>query len=236
MKIAIMQPYLFPYIGYFQLINYVDTFVLLDDVNYIKRGYINHNTILINGKEFRYTIPVENASQNRLIKDMSFCDSELGTLKLIKSVELGYKKSEFFSLGMPLVREILLDSHKDITSKVELSINMIFEYLGKDINIIRASKIGNEHNLKSTERIIDICKKLGADTYINPQGGRNLYNWKDFADKSIDMYFLDVDFDNIIYSQLSDTFVSSLSIIDMLMNCDKNMIGYFLEKFTLNKE
>ena len=70
MTVAIMQPYLFPYIGYWQLIHAVDTFVIFDDVNYIKKGYINRNNILVNGQKQTFTLELMSASQNKLINDI----------------------------------------------------------------------------------------------------------------------------------------------------------------------
>lgn len=231
-----MQPYLFPYIGYFQLINCVDLFVLLDDVNYIMRGYINRNTLMINGKKYRFTVPVEKASQNKLIMDSNFCEDETTVKKILTGIEQGYCKTKHYNDVFPLIETVLLSKDKDITSTVELSIKLFFDYIKKEINIIRSSSIDNEMGLKSADRIVDICRKLGADTYINPQGGRTLYSWEFFHEKNIELRFLDVNFDGIKYKQFSDKFEDSLSIIDIMMNCEIDEINCFLKEYTLNRE
>ena len=156
MKIAIMQPYLFPYLGYFQLINCVDLFVLLDDVNYIMRGYINRNTLMINRKKYRFTVPVEKASQNKLIMDSNFCEDETTVKKILTGIEQGYCKTKHYNDVFPLIETVLLSKDKDITSTVELSIKLFFDYIKKEINIIRSSSIDNEMGLKSADRIVDI--------------------------------------------------------------------------------
>ena len=104
MKIAIMQPYFFPYLGYWQLMNIVDKFVIYDDVNYIKRGWINRNRILVEGKPFYIHVPVMKASQNKIINEMEvFVDSSLRK-KELKTIELAYKKAPFFDSVYPLIK------------------------------------------------------------------------------------------------------------------------------------
>ncbi|MEO8664089.1 MAG: WbqC family protein, partial [Ignavibacteria bacterium] len=97
MKLAIMQPYVFPYIGYFQLINAVDKFVLFDDVSFIKKGWINRNRILVNKQEYTFTIPLKKASQNKLIKDIEISEENNWRDKFLKTIEKSYCNASFTS-------------------------------------------------------------------------------------------------------------------------------------------
>ena len=104
MTLAIMQPYLFPYIGYWQLLNAVDTFVLYDDVNYINKGYINRNSILVDGKAQQFTLELINASQNKLINEIEIGNN---SKKLLKTITQSYIKAPFFEDIITLIEEIL---------------------------------------------------------------------------------------------------------------------------------
>lgn len=105
MKIAVMQPYLFPYIGYFQLLNAVDMFVVFDDVNFIKKGWINRNNILVNRQKYLFTVPLKDASQNKLIKEVQIADDGWQE-KFLKTVAQSYKKAEFFDEAFALIEKL----------------------------------------------------------------------------------------------------------------------------------
>lgn len=234
MKIAVMQPYLFPYIGYWQLIGAVDKFVILDDVNFIKRGYINRNSILINGKPYMFTVPVKSASQNRLIKDtkLNFDDKE--KKRFIAQIENAYKKASMYKEVMPLIENIIGNETDDITDFIKYSLEIVKDYLNMPTELEKSSEIEKDNSLTAERRIIEICKCLGADIYINPCGGRALYNAEDFNKEGMQLYFLDTRFDNIIYKQFSNEFVKSLSIIDVLMFNTTDKIQEFLKEYDLN--
>ncbi|MDR6194877.1 WbqC family protein [Siphonobacter sp. SORGH_AS_0500] len=101
MTLAIMQPYLFPYIGYFQLLNAVDKFVIYDDVAFINRGWINRNSILNNGKAQLFTVPLKEASQNKLIHEISIDTDQKWRDKLLKTIQQNYKKAPHFAAVFP---------------------------------------------------------------------------------------------------------------------------------------
>src|SRR3972149_3144729 len=125
MKIAIMQPYLFPYIGYYQLINSVDTFVIYDDVNYIVRGWINRNRILLNRKEYFISLTVRKASQNKLINEVSICEEEKNREKLIRTISHAYAKAYQYQKVLPLLREIITNNEKILDLYIEYSLKRI---------------------------------------------------------------------------------------------------------------
>lgn len=235
MKVAIMQPYLFPYIGYWQLVNAVDRFVLLDDVNYIVRGYINRNSILINGEPHKFTIPIQKASQNRLIKDTKLNFQETDKKKFIAMLENAYKKALHYQDVMPLIKKIVFQEEEDLTSYIYISIKEISAYLNISTDIYRSSRIPKDISLKAQERIIEICKKMRADVYINPCGGRELYVHERFEEEGIQLFFLDTRGENITYWQGTEEFKPNLSIIDVMMFNDVTTVKGFLNQYDLNQ-
>lgn len=235
MKVGIMQPYLFPYIGYWQLICAVDRFVILDDVNYIMRGYINRNRILLNGKPYQFTVPIKKASQNRLIMDTQLNFEEKEKKKFLMTVSNAYKKAPMYGAVMPLVEAVIFNSQEDLTAYIQYSIEAVMEYLGVKRNIYRSSNLEKDNTLHAQERIIEICKKMQADTYINPSGGRKLYSHEAFREQGIELRFLDVCKDQIVYPQGIQGFEANLSIIDVMMWNEKEELCKFLEVYKLNE-
>ena len=236
MKIGIMQPYLFPYIGYWQLVNAVDKYVILDDVNYIMKGYINRNSILINGQANRFTIPLQHASQNKLISQTKLYFPINEKKKLLDKIEYSYKKAPYFCEGYKLVEEIVLNDTDDLTTYIAYSMERINHYLHIDTPLYKSSQIEKDPNLKAQDRIIAICKKLGGDVYINPSGGRSIYSRNKFWEENLNLLFLDSQMDKICYKQFDNEFINYLSIIDLLMFNDVSTIQEYLTMYELNAE
>lgn len=236
MKVAVMQPYIFPYIGYWQLINAVDTFVILDDVNYIMRGYINRNEILLNGKRYRFNIPICKASQNKLIMDTKLNFTQQKREDFLRTIEAAYRKTPYFNIVMPIIQEIIEYREEDLTRFILNSINKIKQYLNLKTEICISSKLDKNNNLKAEYRILEICKCKNADIYINPSGGRELYHHEVFEKQGIKLLFLDPDMDQIKYNQNNEYFEKYLSIIDILMFNNKEKIKQFMEAYSLNEK
>lgn len=230
MKIAIMQPYFFPYIGYFQLINAVDKFVFLDDVNFINRGWINRNRILVNGKDVIFTIPLKDASQNRLINEIMTGGDEWKN-KILKTIELSYKKAPQFYSVFGVINEVISSSLHDIASFAKKSIESVCSYLEIKTEIVFSSNQYNNKNLKGEERIIDIVLKEKATDYINPGGGTELYNRDNFFDRGLQLYFLKTK--ELIYPQFKNQFVPFLSIVDVMMFNEKEKVKQLLQEYEL---
>ncbi len=230
--IGIMQPYFFPYIGYWQLINAVDTFVLLDDVSFIKKGYINRNYILINGKSHLFTIPIEKISQNKLIKDTKLKFNNKDKENFLKTIIIAYKKAPYFSYVYPLLEDIIFNNNNDLTGYIKYSIDKINLYLDINTEILISSEINKNNTLKGSDRIIEINKQLNASRYINAIGGKNLYSELQFKQNNIKLNFIKtLDFN---YKQFNNFFISNLSIIDILMFNDISMIKNYLLQYILN--
>lgn len=231
MKLAIMQPYIFPYIGYFQLMKVVDKFVLYDDVNFINKGWINRNRILVNGKDSMFTIPLKDASQNKLINEISVNWDDIWKSKFLKTVEQSYKKAPFYSEVMPIIQQTLDIKEVQFSKIIEQNLRFVCLYLGIHTEIISSSEIYNNSDKKAQERILDICIKEKATHYINPIGGLELYDKAIFQKENMEMNFIKSK--SIEYKQFKNDFVPWLSIIDVLMFNSKEEINKFLDNYEL---
>jgi WbqC-like protein family len=229
--VAIMQPYFLPYIGYFQLINAVDEFIIYDDVNYINKGWINRNNILVGNKANLFTIPLKDASQNKLINEIEISQDGKWQGKLLKTIEQAYKKAPNFEMAFPIIQGILNNPEKNLSKYIYNSLVKVCKYLEINTIIIESSSVFQNKELKAQERIIDICKQKKAEKYINPIGGTELYDKKEFTNKNIDLSFLKTK--PISYHQFGKDFVPYLSILDMIMFLDKAQIKLMLNQFDL---
>lgn len=231
MKLAIMQPYLFPYVGYFQLIKAVDRFVLYDDVNYINRGWINRNNLLINGKASLFTVPLKEASQNRLISDIRIADETRWREKLTRSIESGYRKAPYYPAVAGLVERVLQTDVSYVADLIRVSLREILAYLQITTHVVPSSTVYGNAHLKAQERILDICRLEQCHTYINPSGGVELYDKARFRAEQKDLYFIKSK--PIRYEQFSNEFVPWLSIIDVLMFNPGEKVHQFLDEYEL---
>lgn len=228
MKLAIMQPYFLPYIGYWQLINAVDTFVIFDDVNFIKKGYINRNSILAGGKPQQFTLELIGASQNKLINEIEVGNN---SKKLLKTIEMSYKKSPYFDAIFPIIEDILNYEEKNLAKFIAGSLEKISSYLDIDTKFIYSSDIKKDNTLKAQDKILDICKKLDASSYINAIGGQELYDNKKFEEQNIQLNFLNAEI--VKYKQFKNDFIPYLSILDAVMFNNKDEIKNMLKNYKL---
>lgn len=228
MKVAVMQPYFFPYLGYFQLIHSVDHFVVLDNVNYIKRGYVNRNSILLDGQAHRITLPIKNASQNRLINQHQHLSK---IEKIIKTIESSYKKAPFFNDVFPLLESYLQNEEPRLELYLTAQLQAICNYLDIDTVFTFASDLPSAFKSKGQDRIIDICTTLDASDYINSIGGVDIYDRERFKQSQLSLSFLKPN--HCYYPQFSENFVNNLSVIDVLMFNNKEQIKIFLNNYEL---
>lgn len=210
-----MQPYFFPYIGYFQLINLAGVFVILDDVNFIKRGWINRNRILINGGESPITVPLAKPSQNRRINQTRIADDPLWKEHMLRSVSHAYARAPHYDNVFSLVESSLRSNAEYISELALSSILAVVDYLGLKTRIVRSSTVYGNGDLRGEARIIDICLKEHTTGYLNLPGGRDLYRADNFRSKGLSLGFLEPG--DVSYRQLGKPFVPWLSIIDVLM-------------------
>jgi len=226
--IAIMQPYFFPYIGYLQLINSVDEFVIYDDVNFIKQGYINRNSILGNNKPQTFTLQLKGASSNSLINEI-----ELGNNgnKILKTIKQNYSKAPFFKGVMPLIEDILSNRENNLAIYVGSSLKKISKHLRISTAFHYSSELDKNSDLKAQDKVINICKNLNASHYINAIGGQAIYSKNAFEKSKIKLNFIKTDLQP--YQQFEQTFIPYLSIIDVMMFNDINTINQHLQSYEL---
>lgn len=231
MKIGIMQPYFFPYIGYWQLINIVDKYVVFDDVNYINRGWINRNRILFNGEPKYINIFLKGASQNKLINEIEVDIEEKQIERNLMILKQAYKKAPFFQKVFPVIESVLYEKESNLGKFNGLLIQKVCRYLGIDTEIVFSSDLQKDNSLKGQEKIIDICRRLNATDYYNAIGGRNLYCQEKFSQYNIKLHFICAE--PIWYKQFGNDFCNNLSIIDVMMFNSKEEIGQFLKMYQL---
>lgn len=229
MKFGIMQPYFMPYIGYFQLMKAVDKYVVYDDVNYIKGGWANRNHILINGEKEMFTVTLQKASPNKLFNEIVIGDD---FKKLMKTLQMNYSRAINFDQTMVLMERIISFPNKQLAVFIANSFREILSYLSVETEILMSSEIPKDNSLRGKDKIIQICEILGADTYYNAVGGKNLYDQEEFREHGITLNF--VDSLPQVYSQLhTREFVSGLSMIDVLMNNTKDKVNSLLESYQI---
>jgi hypothetical protein len=228
MKVAVMQPYFFPYLGYWQLISSVDTFVIFDDVNYFKKGYINRNSILVNNTSYLLTLELLKASQNKKINEIVVGGNAPNILKTISS---SYKKAPNFEIVFCFIRQILLNDEDNLAYFLYYLIKRVCDYLDIPTDLKVSSKIEKSRVLKGQERILQICTSLEATHYINAIGGQELYRKEVFLEHKIELSFLKSK--SIEYRQYEGPFIPNLSIIDVLMFNDKEQIKKYLHEYDL---
>ena len=232
MKIAIMQPYFFPYIGYWQLISAVDKFVIYDNIQYEKNGWMRRNRILVNGVDKLFSIPIAKGSDYADVYERKVADNYLTeTNKILRTIRASYRKRPQYEQVYPIVEECFDYQSKNLFEYIYHSVTKVCEYLEINTEIVVSSALDIDGSYKRENRVMETCKKLVADTYINPSGGMKLYSKEQFAENGIKIKFLRSGLTP--YSQGIDDFIPSLSIIDMMMNISKEEIQQQLFDYTL---
>lgn len=231
MKLAVMQPYFFPYLGYYQLLNAVDKFILYDDVNYIKGGWVNRNNILVNNQPCLFTIPVQGASSNKLINAIELLEDDIWRKRFLKTLEMAYKKAPFFPNVFELISSLLLSKKTLIIDLIEESLQSVAEYLGITTEIVRSSANYSNQFLKGQDRILDICVNEKTTDYINAIGGQELYSKAIFQEHHIELKFIKTK--PVYYNQHTKEFVPWLSFIDIMMYNSPNEIKALLNEYDL---
>lgn len=234
MQLGIMQPYFLPYIGYWQLLNVVDKYIIYDDVNYIKGGWVNRNRILINMEAKYFTLKLNAASPNKLINEIEISDDKIYKKKMLKTVEESYKKAPFFNIIFPIIEEIIGNDEKNLAKYLKYSIEKICNYLEIKTELLLSSELKKDNSLRGKDKVISICKKLGATEYYNAIWGQELYSFEEFKENGIELKFLKTE--EIIYKQFNNEFIPSLSILDVMMFNSKDKVKEFLENYTLIKQ
>lgn len=231
MKIAIMQPYFFPYFGYWQLISAVDRFVIYDDVNYIKGGWINRNRILINGKPNYINAPLQHASPYRKINEIDLQQSIFWRKKLKKKISLTYKNSPFYKKIFPIIDRIIQYETTNLADYLASQVIILSKLMGIKTEIVLTSSHYKNSQLAGQARVIDMCRIEGATTYINLSGGKTIYDPTSFHEAGVNLRYIKMK--KFVYRQDSAVFIPNLSIIDVLMNLGVSGAKQFLDEYTM---
>lgn len=232
MTLGMMQPYFFPYLGYWQLMNSVDEYILYDDVNYIKGGWINRNKIKTNGSEVILGLQIKKASQNKKINELELAMTDLDKERLVNKVKSAYGKAPNAKVVLELFKDIVYCDINNLAEFLEYSNRKIAEFMGIKTLILSATKLQLDHTAKGQERVINTCLERGASKYINAIGGKELYDKQSFMEAGIQLEFLRMDSD-IVYPQGKGEFIPSLSILDVLMYNNEEEVRELLKRYTL---
>lgn len=232
MKLGIMQPYFFPYIGYWQLMNLVDKYIIYDDVNYIKGGWINRNRICVNKEAVYFNLYLKDSSPNKKINEI-IIDKGINNKKNLKRISMAYKSAPYFMETYALMERLLNSKEENLAKFNGNIIKEIADYLSMNTEILYSSEIEKNGQLKGQEKLLDICKKLGASDYYNAIGGKELYDRESFSAEGIELHFLKTK--DIKYKQFSKEFIPNLSIIDVLMFNGKSKTKELLEAYEIEE-
>lgn len=232
MTIGIMQPYFLPYLGYFQLIEYVDMFVVYDNIQFTKKGWIHRNRILENGEDVMFSLSLKKDSDYLNINQRYLSENwPKQRDKTLRKISNNYRKASYFESVFPLIESIFLKQESCLFDFIYNSVKQICRYLGIETELVISSTIAYNHNLMGEKKVIDICCELNAQQYVNPIGGLELYSTGNFKDKGIKLRFLKSEIQP--YPQFKHDFVSNLSIIDVMMFNSKDKIRNMLKEYVL---
>ena len=226
MRVAIMQPYFFPYIGYFQLIAAVDLFVIYDNIKYTKKGWINRNRFLRNGTEAVFTVPLRKDSDFLDVKDRAVAgDFDRG--RMVNQLREAYRRAPHFDEAFPVVENSIMSPKENLFEYIRGSIIEVCRYLDIGTRIVPASSLAIDPALKAQDKVLALCKAAGASVYVNAIGGQKLYSREAFSAQAVELRFLRSE--AITYPQLGDPFVPGLSIIDVMVFNPVARIREFLD-------
>lgn len=232
MKLAIMQPYFFPYIGYFQLMNAVDQFVVYDNIEFSKKGWVNRNRILVNGQDSMISLPLRKDSDYLDIVERYLADVwPVERKKMLNRIVESYRKAPMFKEVVPLIEKVMLHEENNLFRFILHSLETVKNYLEIPTPLTISSTIDVDHDLKAEMRVMATVKACHADTYINPIGGIELYNKDQFKNAGIELHFLRAK--NIPYKQFDNQFVPFLSIVDVMMFNSKEQLQALLQEYSL---
>ncbi|MCK9293994.1 MAG: WbqC family protein [Desulfobulbaceae bacterium] len=214
MRLAIMQPYFLPYIGYYQLIAAVDVFVVYDNIKYTKKGWINRNRMLLNGTDATFSLPLKKDSDSLNVVERELA-ADFNRDKLLSQFKGAYGRAPYFAKTFPLVEQIVRHEDKNLFRFIYHSILSVCGYLGIEKEIRISSNIACDHELKGQDKVLAMCQAMDADTYVNAIGGMELYSKDEFRVRGIELKFIKSKL--CAYEQFGNEFVPWLSIVDVMM-------------------
>jgi WbqC-like protein family len=226
MKIAIMQPYFLPYIGYFQLIASVDLFIIYDNIKYTKKGWINRNRFLSNGSDRVFSVPLRKDSDSLDVRDRALA-AEFDRSKLVNQLREPYRSAPYFQEAFPIVERAVLAPLDNLFNYINNSVAEVCRYLRIGTPIVPSSSLTVDPTLRAQDKVLAFCKAVGASVYVNAIGGLELYGKEAFASEDIALKFLKTL--DIEYRQFGGPHVPWLSIVDVMMFNSIVTIRQFIE-------
>ena len=234
MKLAIMQPYFFPYVGYFSLMDYADYFISFDTAQYISHGWINRNRILSsNGEPIYMTVPIKKATRETAIKDIEIDNTQDWKGKIFGQLTAYKRKAPKYKETTDVLYDILNSSDTTLLSRLNFHIlKSIANYLGIECDFDEFSEMNLAVSDVSEpdEWALNISKALGANEYVNPPGGITFFDKNMYDNAGIELKFLKSKLKP--YIQRIGRWEPGLSIIDVMMFCDKDEILDILKDYT----
>lgn len=246
MKLAIMQPYFFPYIGYFQLIHAVDKILLYENLDYMPKSWMTRNRILQkNGEPFYFHISVNNKSHNRKISEVQIVEDTHWKKKLLKSLYANYSYRNHFKNIFPVIEQIvnfqsnnlhefIAHSIKTIAQLLDIKTEIVSnnsKYLSIENYLTEKYRSGVNIDHRKIDRLLLIAKEEKATTFINAIGGVQLYSKEELAKNNLELFFVKTG--DLVYQQFSKTFYPNLSILDVLFNCGIDQTKQWIENYEL---
>jgi hypothetical protein len=233
--VGIMQPYVFPYLGYFQLVHAVDHFVFYDDVQYTRSGWINRNRIKTNGKPLLFSMPVTGCKNLPMIKDVTCIASSEWQAKFLRTLWHSYSRAPFYKPVSQLVQTVLSGANgQPISNLAVCSVTEVMNYLGLGAAThfhLSSEVFPKDGTLRQAGRFIDIMRRLDAHNYVNLPGGIGLYKFETFAVEGVNLMFIMNQ--SADYNQAGAPFLPNLSILDVLMHNSPEQTRSMLDQYTL---
>ena len=230
MTVGIMQPYFLPYLGYWHLLAAVDRFVVYDNIQYTKKGWINRNRFLRDGAEAQFTLPLKKGSDYLNVADRAIAD-DFDPQTLLNQFANAYGKAPHFAAVFPLIETIVKAAPRNLFEYLHHSLTMTADYLEIKTPIVVSSTIPIDHQLKAGDKVLAICRAVGADRYVNTIGGRELYSPAVFAASGVELRFIQSRLTE--YQQFAHPFVPGLSILDVMMFNSRDAVRRMLGEYEL---
>lgn len=230
LRVAIMQPYFLPYIGYFQLMSAVDVFVIYDNIKYTKKGWINRNRFLLNGEPTEFALPLKKDSDFLDVRDRRLA-ADFDSTKILNRFQAAYRKAPQFEAIFPQVEAILRHPESNLFDFIHHSVQWVARVLDLRTRLVVSSTLDIDHGLKGQDKVLAVCECLGARSYINAIGGQELYDGASFEARGMELRFIQSLPHE--YRQFSGTFVPWLSILDVLMFNPVEEVRELLGRFDL---
>ena len=227
-----MQPYFFPYLGYFAIMHYVDKWIVFDEAQYIYHGWINRNRILNYNKDWQYvTAPIQKHSRDIKIKDVVLANHIQWRDKLLAQLQQYRKRAPYFSSVIEVVREAVNVQEESLSALNTHVLRAICGYLGISVTIEVFSKrnwdIGEVQ--EADEWALRISESLGAKQYVNPPNGKMFFDEAKWSKSEIELRFLKIR--ELEYSQKNAAFIPNLSVIDVMMFLEPAHIREAMERY-----